>query len=506
MANGFFKVDLMPVSPHIPWLTLLIALPLAGTLLCLVFRRSPAACRWLTLASTLAVLIIAGRLFVQGPGAGGWYGFEDAPWIERFGARWTLAMDGISLLMVVLTGFLQVIVTLISWHQKKHAALFFCLLLLLEAGILGVFLASDLVLFYLFWEMMLIPMFFLIGVWGHGPRVYAAVKFFLFTLTGSLLMLLAMLGLYLLHGRQTGDYSFALEALKQTRLGPWEPWLYAGFMLAFLVKLPVVPLHTWLPDAHTVAPTAGSLDLAGLLLKTGAFGILRFAFPLFPGAARASLPLLAALALIGIYYAAWIAWRQNDIKRLIAYSSVSHLGVVLLGMAVANTIALQGAILLMVCHGITTGALFALVSMIRRRTGTRDLDRLGGLWQETPVLAAFFLFFSLASLGLPGLANFSGEILVFAGTFQHNPLWGALALPGVVFAAAYILRMVQGVLWGARPPGRSWPDLSWRELLALAPLAVVTLWLGLYPGTFLDPLREPVRLLVDGLLAQGGMP
>jgi NADH-quinone oxidoreductase subunit M len=333
------------------------------------------------------------------------------------------------------------------------------------------------------------------------------VKFFIFTLTGSLLMLLALLILYLLHGQQTGDFTFALEALKQTRLGSWEPWLYAGFMLAFLVKLPAVPLHTWLPDAHTVAPTAGSLDLAGLLLKTGAFGILRFAFPLFPAAARDSLPLLAALALCSIYYAAWIAWRQNDIKRLIAYSSISHLGVVLLGMAAGTVIALEGAILLMACHGVTTGALFALVSMIRRRTGTRELDRLGGLWQETPILAAFFLFFSLASLGLPGLANFSGEILVFVGTFQHNPLWGALALPGVVFAAAYILRMVQGVLWGTRPPGRSWPDLSWRELLALTPLALVTLWLGLYPGTFLEPLQEPVRLLVAGLLpSQGGMP
>jgi len=498
----------MPASSQIPWLSLLILLPLAGTLFCLVFRRWPTACRWLTLVSTLAVLVVAIRLFVQGPDAAGWFAFEDAAWIERYGARWTLAMDGISLLMVTLTGFLQVIITIISWHQKKHAALFFCLLLLLESGILGVFLATDLVLFYLFWEMMLIPMFFLIGVWGHGPRVYAAVKFFLFTLTGSLLMLLSMLALYLLHGQQTGDYTFALAALKQTQLGPWEPWLYAGFMIAFLVKLPVVPVHTWLPDAHTVAPTAGSLDLAGLLLKTGAFGILRFAFPLFPAAARASLPLLATLALGGIYYAAWIAFRQSDVKRLIAYSSVSHLGVVLLGMAAGTHIALQGAILLMVCHGITTGALFALVSMIRRRTGTREIERLGGLWQETPILAAFFLFFSLASLGLPGLANFSGEILVFAGTFQSHPLWGALALPGVVFAAAYILRMVQGVIWGTRPPGRNWPDLSWRELAALAPLAVVTLWLGLHPGTFLEPLQGPVRLLVEGglMLVKGGMP
>lgn len=491
-----------------PWLSLVIWLPLFGTLLCLAFRHRSEECRWVCLATTLCVLGISLWMFAQRPDPAGWYFYEDYPWIGTLGIRYTLGMDGISLLMVLLTAFLQVIAVVISWHQKKHAALFFALLLLMESGILGVFLALDLVLFYLFWEVMLIPMFFLIGVWGHGPRVYAAVKFFLFTLAGSLLMLLAIIGLHLLHGQQTGDYTFALEALKQTSLGSWEPWLYAGFMLAFLIKVPIVPLHTWLPDAHTVAPAAGSLDLAGLLLKTGVFGILRFAFPLFPQAAAWSLPFLATIALFGLFYAAWIAYRQTDIKRLIAYSSVSHLGVVMLGLVSGNALALEGSILLMVAHGITTGAMFGMVSMIRRRTGTRDIQELGGMWRETPVLAAFFLFFALASLGLPGLANFSGEILVFLGAFRSVPLWGALAVAGVVFAAVYILYMIQGVVWGSRSPGRPWPDLTWREIVALAPMAAVTLWIGLYPSPLLDHLHEPVRLLLEAapLIARGGLP
>lgn len=496
----------MAAASSIPVLSLLLLLPLLGTGCCLLLRHRFEAARWATLSTTLSVFVLACWCFTRSPGADGWYFVEDYRWIPALGARFTLAMDGISLLMVGLTGFLQVVAVLISWHRKQHPALFYALLLLLECGILGVFLATDLLLFYLFWEMMLIPMLFLIGVWGHGRRVYAAVKFFLFTLAGSLLMLLALLGLYLLHGQQTGDYTFALEALKTTDCGAWEPWLYAGFLIAFLVKVPVVPLHTWLPDAHTVAPGAGSLDLAGLLLKTGVFGILRFAFPLFPQSAAASLPLLAGLGLLGLFWGAWCAYLQTDIKRLIAYSSVSHLGLVLLGISAGSAIAMEGAILLMVGHGLTTGAMFALISMLTRRTGTRELAQLGGLWGEAPVLGWYLLFFGIASLGLPGLANFSGEILVFAGSFQTHPIWAVLAVTGVVFAAAYMLRMLQGVLWGQRTPGRPWLDLSWREGITLGLLALGTLWIGLYPAAFLDPLQLPVRLLLDGspLLASAG--
>lgn len=498
------------IATNFSLLSLLLILPLLGTAFCLVFRKQPELCREVTLATTLVILGFTVWIFCMPADANGWYMREDYSWVPRLGVRFTLAMDGISLLMVVLTAFLQVIAVLISWHQRKHPAFFYALLLLMECGILGVFLATDLVLFYLFWEMMLIPMFFLIGIWGHGRRVYAAVKFFLFTFAGSLFMLLAIIGLYLTHGQQTGDYTFALEALKTTDCGALEPWLYAGFMLGFLVKVPVIPFHTWLPDAHTVAPAAGSLDLAGLLLKTGVFGILRFAFPLFPTSAAASLPFLAFLALLGLFYGAWCAYIQGDIKRLVAYSSISHLGVTILGLAAFNALALEGAILLMLCHGLTTGALFALISMLRRRTGTRELSKLGGTWKEAPVFSCLFLFFSLASLGLPGLANFSGEILVFIGAFQVNPLWGSLAVVGVVFAAAYMLRMVQGILWGERPPGRPWPDLTALEVFAMVPLVIFTLWLGLYPEPFLAHLHQPVQLLIDQatplLAAHGGMP
>jgi NADH-quinone oxidoreductase subunit M len=349
---------------------------------------------------------------------------------------------------------------------------------------------------------MLIPMFFLIGIWGHGRRLYAAVKFFLFTLAGSLLMLLAILGLYLQHGEQTGVYTFALAALRATQLsGSLELWLYAAFLLAFAVKVPLVPVHTWLPDAHTEAPTAGSVILAGLLLKTGVYGLLRFGFPLFPKAAAASLPLLAGLALLGIFYAAWIAYVQADAKRLVAYSSVAHLGFVVLGLAAWNVTAVEGSILQMVNHGVTTGALFAMIGMIDARARTRQLAGLGGLWARVPVLSGFFFFFCLASLGLPGLNNFAGEILILLGTFRTQPLWGALAMGGVVFAAAYTLRLVQGTLWGEPKGEEPWPDLTVREGLILVPLAVMVLWLGLYPAPFLAPLHDPVRLLL-----QGGLP
>jgi NADH-quinone oxidoreductase subunit M len=485
-----------------PLLTLLLALPLAGALACLLFAGRPAACRAAALVATLATFAVAAGLFLADGRGSGWLRFEDHAWIGRFGIRYTLGLDGLSLLMVLLTAFLLVLSVLVSWPEQKHVPLHFALLLVMESGILGVFLALDLVLFYLFWELMLIPMFFLIGIWGHGRRLYAAVKFFLFTLAGSLLMLLAILGLYLQHGEQTGVYTFALAALRATQLsGSLELWLYAAFLLAFAVKVPLVPVHTWLPDAHTEAPTAGSVILAGLLLKTGVYGLLRFGFPLFPKAAAASLPLLAGLALLGIFYAAWIAYVQADAKRLVAYSSVAHLGFVVLGLAAWNVTAVEGSILQMVNHGVTTGALFAMIGMIDARARTRQLAGLGGLWARVPVLSGFFFFFCLASLGLPGLNNFAGEILILLGTFRTQPLWGALAMGGVVFAAAYTLRLVQGTLWGEPKGEEPWPDLTVREGLILVPLAVMVLWLGLYPAPFLAPLHDPVRLLL-----QGGLP
>ncbi|MBE0597203.1 MAG: NADH-quinone oxidoreductase subunit M, partial [Desulfuromonadales bacterium] len=404
---------------NFPWLSTLIFLPLAAAGLCLLLRHHPGVSRWLALVVTGAVLAVTIGLFVAADGRGGWLLYEDYPWIAPFGVRYTLGLDGISLILVLLTGLTQLLAILVSWRRKYQVAIFFAMLLFMEGGIMGVFLSLDLFLFYLFWEVMLIPMFFLIGVWGHGQRVYAAVKFFIFTMAGSLLMLLAIIALYLLHGQQTGDYTFSLAALQQTAVpAHLEPWLFAAFLLAFVVKVPLVPLHTWLPDAHTEAPTAGSLDLAGLLLKTGLYGLVRIAFPLFPEMTQAVLPLLAVLALVGIFYGAWIAYAQTDAKRLVAYSSVSHVGFMVLGLAAWDSLAMEGSLLQMFNHGVTTGALFIMIGMIQHRAETREIGHLGGMWGKMPVLSAFFLFFCLASLGLPGLNNFAGEILILLGTFR----------------------------------------------------------------------------------------
>ncbi len=487
-------------STNFPILSLLLWLPLLGSLLCLVWRKSPNACRWLALGTTSLLLVVSIGLAMSVDPVGGWLKYEDYRWIETFGIRYTLGLDGISLLLILLTAFLQVIAVLISWDMRYHPALFFALVLVLETGIIGVFLALDMVLFYLFWELMLIPMFFLIGVWGHERRVYAAVKFFLFTLAGSLLLLLALISLYLLHGEQTGVYSFALDALKQTELSSTQEMLFfLCFMAAFAVKVPLFPFHTWLPDAHTEAPAAGSVDLAGLLLKTGVYGMIRFAFPLFPLATQKALPVLAVLALIGLFYAAWVAYLQLDVKRIVAYSSISHLGFVILGLAAWNQTAWEGSILLMINHGVTTGALFVMIAMIRQRTGTREIEKLGGLWRTQPNLSAFFLLFCFASLGLPGLANFAGEILILIGTFAEHPVWASLAVGGVLFSAAYMLRLVQEVIWGPSCHPHDRHDLCAREWLIVVPLALLVVLLGCYPQPILEPLREPVQMLLGGL-------
>ncbi len=484
---------------HIPWLTLTLALPLAGALVCALLHKSPQACRWTGLVTTLTVFLLTLGLFLFAPEQSGrWFLYEDAAWIDHFGIRYTLGLDGLNLLMLLLTGFLQVIAMLVAWPVTKRVPFFIALLLLLEAGVIGVFLSLDLILFYLFWEVMLIPMFLLIMIWGSHNRNYAAIKFFLYTLAGSLVMLIGIIALHLLNLEQTGIPTFSLLALRETVLDPTtEIWLFAAFMIAFVVKMPVFPFHTWLPDAHTEAPTAGSVDLAGLLLKTGAYAMIRFGFTLFPGAAMASLPLLAVLALIGLFHASWVASVQQDIKRIIAYSSVAHLGLILLGFAAWNILSLEGSILLMTAHGVTTGGLFALIAMLELRTGSRQLDELGGLWSCAPRLSAVILFFSLASLGLPGLANFAGEIMILLGAFQAEPVWGILAMCGVVFAAVYMLRMVRGVLWGPRGKMAYCADLNLREATILIPMILFVLWIGLFPQTFLDPMHNHIQQMID---------
>jgi len=484
-------------TPHI--LTLLLFLPMVGGLLLLPLWRRPATARWIAMAVGTAELLLTSACFPLAGrvGEGGFFLQLDLPWIEQLGIRFTLGMDGISLLMAVLTSLVTLVAILVSWRAiNDRAALHYLLILVMESGIMGVFLSLDLFLFYLFWEVMLIPMFFLIGIWGHGRRVYSAVKFFLFTLAGSLLMLLAIIGVYLLHGSQSGLFTFALAELVKTQVPEWAGlWLYGAFLLAFAVKFPLFPLHTWLPDAHTDAPTAGSVLLAGLLLKTGAYGLIRFGNPIFPEAARAFTPLLMLLGVTGILYASWIAFAQEDMKRMVAYSSIGHMGFVALGIAAATPVSLSGALMVMVNHGVTTSALFALVGMLDERVHTREIAAFGGLWGKVPRLSFCFLFFAMASAGLPGLNNFVGEFLVLAGSFKAAHLATVLAFIGVILPLVYSVRLLQELLFQEERGPLVLDDLTMREGGVLALLAILDLYLGLHPAPLLDLLHLPVALL-----------
>lgn len=491
------------VSFHL--LTLIIFIPLVGCLLSLVLWRHPNQVRWVSLIVLLGDMFFAFFTFsylgtAAGPG-GAWIVEERIPWIKYFGVTYSLSLDGISLVLILMTTFLGVLCVLISWREiTTKVASFHFFLLLTQTAVLGVFLSTDLFLFYLFWEIQLIPVFFLIGVWGHDKelRIHAAVKFFMYSMAGSLLMLIAIIGLYLIHGSQTGNYTFALSDLMQTHMDlGTESWLYAAFLLAFAIKVPLFPVHTWLPDAHTEAPTAGSVDLAGLLLKTGTYAILRFAFPLFPNAAQRSVPILIVLGLIGVFYAAWIALAQKDLKRLVAYSSIGHMGLIIIAIAVWNNITLSGAVLLMVNHGLTTSALFIMVGMLSERTHSREFDVLGGVWRQMPIYSGFFLLFGLATLGLPGLNNFVSEILILVGTFKKYPIVAVIAFFSSVFVLIYSLRMIQDALFGEpREEHQLW-DITPREALILISLALIVIFLGLHPDPVLNLLNNPVQALID---------
>ncbi len=490
-----------------PLLSLIIFLPLFGGLLALIFWRRPAVCRVTTLAVALADLALVLALFTldlkaQAGPTGKWLLSEDFSWIERFGIRYSLGLDGISLMLILLTSFLTALCVLVSWRQiSERVGAFHFFLMLMETGVLGVFLATDLFLFYLFWELQLLPMFFLIGMWGHEKRVYATIKFILYTIFGSLLMLVALIGLYIIHGAQTGFHTFALNQLIQTKLSSGaELWLYAAFLLAFAIKIPVIPVHSWLPDAHTEAPTAGSVILAGLLLKTGAYAVLRFAFPIFPHAAALSVPALLVLGAGGLFYAAWIALAQKDIKRLVAYSSIAHMGLVVIGIAIWNAMTLSGAVLQMINHGLSTAALFILVGMLDERVRSREIAHFGGLWGKIPIFSAFFLLFAMSSLGLPGLNNFVGEILILIGAFRDWPWVAGISFAGLALTVIYILWLVQGTLFGKAKDARigemAIDDITPREAAILVPLAAAVLFIGLHPGPILALFQEPV----EGLL------
>jgi NADH-quinone oxidoreductase subunit M len=409
-------------------------------------------------------------------------------WIPRFGIGFHLAIDGLSLLLSLLTVFLGLMSVGCSWTEiRERVGLFHFNLLWSLAGVLGVFLALDLFLFFFFWEMMLVPMFFLISLWGHENRVYAAIKFFIFTQASSLLMLIAILALVFIHQQSTGVYTFDYFDLLGTSVDPDTAlWIMLGFFIAFAVKLPAVPFHTWLPDAHTEAPTAGSVILAGVLLKTGAYGLIRFVVPLFPEAALMFTPIAMGLGVIGILYGAILAFAQNDMKRLIAYTSVSHLGFVLLGVFAWNAWALQGAVMQMLAHGISTGALFILAGAVQERLHTREMGRMGGFWVSAPRFGAVTLFFAIASLGLPGLGNFVGELLVLLGSYRVDVTLTALAALGLVGAVIYALILIQKAFHGEPREGLALADLTPRDTALMAAMIVIIVWLGLYPQPVLD--------------------
>jgi NADH-quinone oxidoreductase subunit M len=483
-------------------LSVLILLPLAGSLVTLLAPENRA--RSIALGFGVLETLIALPLFWTYDPVGAPMQNEVAiPWVSSWGIYYRIGLDGISLFMVILTAILLPLMVLGSWtYITERKKVFYAMLLALTAGVVGVFVAMDLFLFYVFWEMMLIPMYFLIGVWGGKDRLYAAIKFFLYTTVGSLLMLVGILYLFYRHQALTGAASFSYFDFLALPLTPGEQlWLFAAFALAFAIKVPIFPLHTWLPAAHVQAPTAGSVILAGVLLKMGTYGFLRFALPLFPLGATDGrvVSLFMALGLIGIIYTAMVAAVQPNAKRLVAYTSVAHLGFAVLGIFAFNLQGIQGALVLMIAHGVSTPMLFFLLGMLYERTHSYEIEDFGGLAASIPVFAVMLVFAGLASIGLPGTGGFVSEFLVLVGTFRAHPWIALLASTGVIFAAYYMLPMVQKTVFNAlhKPSNRLLPDLGWREIGILLPLVAVILWLGVYPRPVLDRMEPSVTRLIE---------
>ncbi len=478
-----------------------IAIPAVGGLLAwLVSCVGARSTRWVSLIAVALDLALAIFLWSQDFrealfGGRPWLLEWNRSWIPQLGISLHLGLDGLSLLLITLTAFLGIVSVLCSWAEIQQQIGFFHFnLLWVLAGIMGVFLSLDLFLFYFFWEMMLVPMYFLIALWGHEHRVYAAIKFFLFTQLSGLLMLVAIVALYFVHARATGVYTFDYSQLLGTSMAPATAvWLMLGFVVAFAVKLPTVPLHTWLPDAHTEAPTAGSVILAGLLLKTGAYGLLRFVLPLFPRTSLDFAPIAMVMGIVGILYGALLAFAQTDLKRLVAYTSVSHMGFVLLGVFAGNQLALQGAVIQIICHGISTGALFVLAGALQERIHTRDLERMGGLWAAVPRMGGVALLFALASLGLPGLGNFVGEFLVLIGVYQNSVSMAAFATLGLIGATVYSLWLIQAAFHGPNRQSEKLADLSGREMTIMTAMIAAIVWLGLYPQPVIDTAQQSLN-------------
>ncbi len=495
-------------------LTIITFTPALGALLILFYNRTHVrSIRAFALIITVLTFVFSIHLLAHFDSSSSDFQFGiKIPWIPSFGIDYSMGVDGISLFLILLTTVLSPLAILASWSIGERVKEYFIFMLLLETGMVGVFASLDLFLFYVFWEVMLIPMYFLIGVWGGERRIYAAMKFVLYTMIGSVLMLVAIIALYFMHGNATGIFTFSYPYIQSSLaegrvvLTPSaELWLFLAFFLAFAIKVPLFPFHTWLPDAHVEAPTAGSVLLAGVLLKMGTYGIVRFSLPLFPHISHLFAPLISAFAIVGIIYGALVAMVQPDMKKLVAYSSVSHLGFIVLGIFSFTVQGIEGAIYQMLNHGISTGALFLLVGVIYDRRHTRLIEEFGGLANRMPVYSAFFLIVTLSSIGLPGLNGFVGEFLVLLGTFGVSPARAAMAASGVILSAVYMLWMYQRVIWGEirNERNNALLDLSRREYAMLIPLLILMVWMGVYSNHFLRPMDAAVGKLRNQLQTTG---
>ncbi|PYR47224.1 MAG: NADH-quinone oxidoreductase subunit M [Acidobacteria bacterium] len=487
------------------YLSIILFTPLAGALLLLLIdKQNESAIRWVAnIVAFIGFLVSVPLWFWFTPQGPDFQFVERAPWIPSVGAEYFLGVDGLSTLLILLTTMMGCISLLSSWDAiTERVKEYYIFLLVLQTGMLGAFMSLDFLLFFLFWEVMLVPMYFLIGIWGSANRLYSAIKFFLYTLVGSVIMLLGILALYFAYHNDPanlGAYSFDITRYQKYAFAAnLQWWVFLAFFLGFAIKVPMFPFHTWLPDAHTDAPTAGSVILAAVLLKMGTYGFLRFSLPILPEASRQFVPMMVLLSIIGIVYGALVALAQKDWKRLVAYSSVSHMAMVMLGMFALNPVGITGSIIQQLNHGISTGALFLLVGIVYERRHTRDISEYGGLSKVMPVYAAVFLIMTMSSIGLPTLNGFIGEFLILQGVFVASKVWAAFAASGVVLGAAYMLYLYQRTMFGKveNPKNERLLDLSHREFATFAPLLILAVWMGIYPAPFLHRLETSVQHII----------